>query len=341
MTTRTLLALALLLGLLLPAAAAAAPPSSPCAPGAAYDPACDVDHDGDVDVLDVQLAAGHWNQSGMWTGGDGWSLSGNAGTVPGVNVLGTTDLIPLTLVVNDTPALRIVPATDGGGNPAPNLIGGSASNTVPAGVFGATVGGGYNNTASGFDATVGGGYNNTASGSYATVGGGYNNTASGYRATVGGGGSNTANGDYSFAAGRQAKATHDGAFVWADATNADFTSDLADTFNVRASNGARVVANHDGNGLAVYNNGTNGVGIYAEGSGSGKTKATLRANNTETSGGVAAYLTNDSNFAKVHAYNGGAGEVLWLQNGGVDADGTAAATSSAPSTNRAPTHSSG
>ena len=163
---------------------------------------------------------------------------------------------------------------------------------------------------------------NTASGDRATVAGGHLNTASGYRATVAGGNSNTASGPYSFAAGRRAKATHDGAFVWADATNADFTSDLANTFNVRASNGARVVANHDGNGLAVYNNGTNGVGIYAEGSGSGKTKATLRANNTEASGGIAAYLTNDSTFANVHAYNGGSGEVLWLQNGGTDAAGT-------------------
>ncbi len=42
----------------------------------------------------------------------------------------------------------------------------------------------------------------------------------------------------------------------------------------------------------------------------------------QTSGGVAAYLTNDSNFANVHAYNGGSGEVLYLQNGGTDAAGT-------------------
>jgi hypothetical protein len=39
-----------------------------CTPGADYDPACDVDHDGDVDVMDVQLAAGHWNQAGIWMG---------------------------------------------------------------------------------------------------------------------------------------------------------------------------------------------------------------------------------------------------------------------------------
>ncbi len=45
----------------------AAPLSGPCAPGAAYDPTCDVNHDGAVNVLDVQLTAGHWNQTGTYS----------------------------------------------------------------------------------------------------------------------------------------------------------------------------------------------------------------------------------------------------------------------------------
>ena len=101
----------------------------------------------------------------------------------------------------------------------------------------ATVGGGYHNTASGYQATVGGGYWNTASGSRATVGGGYSNTASGASATVPGGSFNTASGDYSFAAGRRAKADDDGAFVWADSQNADIYSPGNDTFIVRAQGG--------------------------------------------------------------------------------------------------------
>jgi hypothetical protein len=36
-----------------------------------YDPACDVDHDGDVDIFDIQLTAGHWNRSGAWTSDNG------------------------------------------------------------------------------------------------------------------------------------------------------------------------------------------------------------------------------------------------------------------------------
>lgn len=128
-------------------------------------------------------------------------------------------------------------------------------------------------------------------------------------------------GQYSFAAGWRAKANHSGAFVWADSTNADFASAAANTFNVRAGAGARIEASHDGNGLEVINNGTNGVGVYVEGSGSGKSKATLRANNTEANGGIAAYLTNKSNYSTMHAYNGGTGEVLYLQNGGDTAGG--------------------
>ena len=78
-----------------------------CAAGAVYDPACDVDHDGDVDVLDIQLAAGHWNQAGTWTGGDYWALAGNAATNPTVNFLGTTDRQALVVRTNNTERIRV------------------------------------------------------------------------------------------------------------------------------------------------------------------------------------------------------------------------------------------
>jgi hypothetical protein len=38
-----------------------------CTSAGGYDPACDVDHDGDIDVSDIQLTAGHWNYTGTWT----------------------------------------------------------------------------------------------------------------------------------------------------------------------------------------------------------------------------------------------------------------------------------
>ena len=172
-----LTALALAIG---PADAQDAPPgpaSTPSAPGATYDPACDVDHDGDVDIFDIQLAAGHWNQAGTWTGGDYWALSGNAGTTPGINVLGTTNSVTLTLVVSGTPALRIEPASDSYFGYSPNLIGGYRGNSVAVGIVGSTIGGGGSelmrcgpsldlscvNQAHGIFATVSGGLGSTAS----------------------------------------------------------------------------------------------------------------------------------------------------------------------------------
>jgi len=60
--------LAVLLALLVIAAipSAAAPLAGPCAAGAAYDPACDVNHDGTIDIFDIQLTAGHWAQTGTY-----------------------------------------------------------------------------------------------------------------------------------------------------------------------------------------------------------------------------------------------------------------------------------
>jgi hypothetical protein len=72
------------------------PQGGACIPGAAYDPACDVDHDGFIDINDIQLTAGHWNQDGVYTD-NSWQLTGNAGTDPTVNYLGTTDGQPLVM----------------------------------------------------------------------------------------------------------------------------------------------------------------------------------------------------------------------------------------------------
>jgi len=114
-------------------------------------------------------------------------------------------------------------------------VAGGLSNTASA--ERAAIGGGSTNTASEFAATVGGGTNNTASGQYTAMGGGEGNTASGTAATVPGGYHNAAGGSYSLAAGMRAQANHAGAFVWADATSADFASTANNQFAVRASGG--------------------------------------------------------------------------------------------------------
>jgi hypothetical protein len=126
-------------------------------------------------------------------------------------------------------------------------VGGGSGNTA-SGAAGDTVAGGLGNNSIGYHgSTVGGGQNNTASGGYdETVGGGLNNQALSSYATVPGGESNVASGAYSFAAGQQAQATNQGAFVWADSQNAVFTSTNDDSFSVRARGGVRLVTGGEG-----------------------------------------------------------------------------------------------
>ncbi len=94
----------------------------PCIAGAVYDPACDVDHDGDVDIFDIQLTAGHWNRNGAWTGGDYWALLGNAGTNPAVNFVGTSDNQPLVVRTNNAERMRVA----AGGNVGIGTLGPAA-----------------------------------------------------------------------------------------------------------------------------------------------------------------------------------------------------------------------
>ncbi len=128
-----------------------------------------------------------------------WSIAGNSGTDPATNFLGTTDNVALVFRVNGLQALRLEPNAT-----SPNLIGGYLGNSVTAGAYGATIGGGgasgFPNQVTGNYGSVGGGYRNTAA-SGATVAGGVYNTASGVASTVSGGGSNTASGQYSVIGG--------------------------------------------------------------------------------------------------------------------------------------------
>lgn len=91
--------------------------------------------------------------------------------------------------------------------------------------------------ASGTSSTVSGGQSNTASGSNDTVGGGSGNTASGGNATVPGGVGNLASGLDSFAAGNNAKARHNGSFVWGDSQSTGYNSRAADSFSIGAHGG--------------------------------------------------------------------------------------------------------
>jgi hypothetical protein len=158
-----------------------------CLPGSDYGSGCHVDQDGDTDIFDIQLTAGHWGQVGIWSSGS-WDLTGNPGTTPGTHFLGTTDMEALELRVAGQRALRLEPipsppdGTLAGGASAPNVIGGHEDNVVTTYVQGAAIGGGGSSAGFGHEVFdnfgVIGGSNNTASGAYVTTGGVWTNASS-------------------------------------------------------------------------------------------------------------------------------------------------------------------
>ena len=144
-------------------------------------------------------------------------------------------------------------------------IGGGLGNTIHGienaqsgtncceGAYG-VIAGGQGNSILGFwnfNSVISGGESNTviSPGSGATlanvagtIGGGSRNRVIGQYSTVPGGSRNQADGDYSFAAGHRARAGHDGSFVWADDTDADFASTTNKQFAIRANNGVMIQA---------------------------------------------------------------------------------------------------
>ena len=237
----------------------------------------------------------------------------------------TVDGQPITVpqaTVNDSNHLGIV-----------NILNGSPANSIGVGVYGGTVagggalsydgfsslpnevladfgtvGGGEHDTASGVGATVAGGVANTASGigstvsggsfqnstgSYSVTGGGFQNTSSGNYATVPGGYFNSASGQYSFAAGQNAQAMNDGAFVWADSQNAVFSSTATNQFLIRAAGGVGINTNNPG--TAALNVSGTVVATKFQGDGSGLINVNAGALGNYVSaytGGQAAAVAN-------------------------------------------------
>jgi hypothetical protein len=195
-----------------------------------------------------------------------WQVTGNAGTTPGVNFVGTVDNEALELHVDGQRAFRVEPALYGT-TVIPNVIGGSSGNYVVPGTLGATIGGGgttdpydlndtnvvsgnFSTVAGGvgnmilnspFEATIGGGFKNSISNSaaWATISGGYNNTVSGLGAAIPGGYNNIASGQYSFAAGQSAQAVNSDSFVWSDGS-ATYSSTAPNEFLILATGGVGI-----------------------------------------------------------------------------------------------------
>ena len=121
-------------------------------------------------------------------------------------------------------------------NAAYATVGGGYGNNAGGSTGYTTVGGGSQNNATGTYGAIGGGGNNTASGAWSAVGGGFFNSAGGTGATVPGGVGNSASSAGSFAAGQDAAAGNNGAFVWSDGS-ATTSSSANNQFVARASGG--------------------------------------------------------------------------------------------------------
>ncbi len=203
-------------------------------------------------------------------------------------------------------------------------IGGGAGNTIQREVDNATIGGGYINTIQrgAFGATIAGGWQNLVqtNAQFATIGGGNQNSiqTNAQYATIPGGRQNSAT-NYAFAAGHRAKANHQGAFVWADSTDANFASDRANQFKVRAGGGVHLVTGGSGlnpAGLRVEPTTANAVGVYI----------------FQTSSDAALVVENRGtgvNSDQIKAFNGPGNQVFRVDN-----DGDVFAKSFTPSSDR-------
>ncbi len=146
---------------------------------------------------------------------------------------------------------------------------------------------------------VGGGYQNLASGDYSVIGGGQDNVASGSRSVVPGGYLNEATGSYSLAAGRQAKAAHQGAFVWGDSTTADFSSTANNQFLIRASGGVGIGTASPAGDLHVRGNSADASLVVGAGAANGNADLFLAEDAATTMGMILRYEGNANQFQVV------------------------------------------
>jgi hypothetical protein len=131
------------------------------------------------------------------------------------------------------------------GSPDYVTIGGGRENGILTDSHYATIAGGRRHRIQGNSshASIGGGLTNSIeTANFGTISGGGTNSVTGDFGTVPGGRQNRAQGNDSFAAGLRAVAQHNGSFVWADDTDADFASTSTKQFAVRADNGVMIQA---------------------------------------------------------------------------------------------------
>jgi hypothetical protein len=215
-------------------------------------------------------------------GSVGWGLTGNAGTNPATDFVGTTDIANLIFKVNNVISARydddnnyyfgVTNSFSGAGKAQRSGILSGRDNTFVAQsvlqpVSDSVIAGGVSNkievlvgAGSGVDrATISGGRNNTVTRTYGSIGGGSNNQVNGDYSTIPGGEANIVNGDNAFASGLNSQALHNGSWVWTD-TSQNGTNGVMSTgdnqFLIRAAGGVGIGTNTPVSPLHVKGQGT-------------------------------------------------------------------------------------
>jgi hypothetical protein len=208
---------------------------------------CETDTDSGGDITAVTAGTGllGGGSSGAVSlrvdGSKYWSTSGNSGTNPADDFIGTTDDKVFSIRVNNKTASKYTPNPDFSSmsitsgidinqiefSTAGSVIAGGGEDTFNCGTSGTLScrnyisGYGYN--------TISGGRGNIINAASSTISGGVNNVIAGDYAVISGGESNYAGGNHSWAGGNSAIAdfNHHGTFVWDG--NAITTNELKST----------------------------------------------------------------------------------------------------------------
>ncbi|HWO56265.1 MAG TPA: hypothetical protein VNN55_01735 [bacterium] len=188
---------------------------------------------------------------------------------------------------------------------------------------GGFVGGGSWSLAEGpFSVVCGGGETgnsverNMARGLAAAVVGGRRNIADGDFAAIPGGNANEAPGDYAMASGRRAKANHDGSFVWADHSDADFSSSGMDQFLIRASGNVGINTNTPTSALHVNGPIATHVATFAGSATLSSANSVALVSSTPATITIPAASTCPGRQITVKKIDGGPGAVTVLSAGG-------------------------
>jgi hypothetical protein len=204
-----------------------------------------------------------------------------------------------------------------------SAIGGGHGNVIDNNSYRSVIAAGYGNRIDNLSAysAIGGGYFNRIDNlsAYSAIGGGTGNVIStALYAAIPGGESNLVLGDYGFAAGRQAQARHDGAFVWADSTLFGIASTAPNQFIIKATGGVGINTNTPADGGLVVNGRVIAGGPSAPGLGTepftsyGSTSGMRLFDRTSQTPGVNGWVIYP-NAEALHFYRDSGGDVMVLQ----------------------------